>query len=186
MSNCICATTRPKSGMNRPNTPASLIQRSTVSGSWRLVSTEEQRIGARILAHGAVDQSGIAPGLTHGLRVDFHPVLVGHDEDLDQAHRVFGKEIVAGHRDLVGHDRKPADLALAALAQRGQQARLGAGELLVELGHEHAGQRADLIGLEEEELHEPLDRACPDGRQRPCARPLRAEGRRSGGLRRGG
>jgi len=33
MSYCICATTRPKSGMKRPSTPASFILRNTQSGS---------------------------------------------------------------------------------------------------------------------------------------------------------
>ncbi len=32
MSNCICATTRPKSGTKRPNTPASFMRRAATSG----------------------------------------------------------------------------------------------------------------------------------------------------------
>ncbi len=35
--NCIIATMRPKSGMNRPSTPASFIRRSAVSGALREV-----------------------------------------------------------------------------------------------------------------------------------------------------
>ena len=43
MSNCICATTRPKSGTKRPNTPASFIQRRTVSGRLRAVRTSRKK-----------------------------------------------------------------------------------------------------------------------------------------------
>jgi hypothetical protein len=117
-------------------------------------------VGARVLAHGGIDQPGIAMGLAHGLGWISIP---SRSATANSSIRRTGlaQRIVSARRDLVRNDRKARNLALAQLAraQLGEKAHLLRRPPLVELGKEHPGQRTDLLGVEEEELHEPLDGA---------------------------
>ena len=160
MSNCIWATTRPKSGTKRPKTPASFIQRSTVSGSRSEVSTSRnRRFASRIGAHGRVDQLGMARGGAHRQRMDFQPVFVGQREHPDQPDRIGREEIVVRHGEPAAVEQEAFELARPA-AEAGQaEAAAASGELLVEMGEEDAGQVADRFRVQEIVAHEALDRA---------------------------
>src|SRR5690349_3855484 len=117
MSNCICATTRPKSGTKRPNTPASFIQRSTIAG--------------------------------------------GEGEEFEEPHWVGAEEIIGRNRNAAAIEHESAE-PLGLPPDRGQrEAEALLAELLVELGKENSGEVADGFGVDEVELHEPLDRRFP-------------------------
>jgi hypothetical protein len=149
MSNCICATTRPKSGTKRPNTPASFIQRSTVSGSRGEVSTSRNKALARgIGAHLIVDQLGVAAAarIASGW---ISSRSVGEREDLDQAHRILGEEVVAGSASRPRSSTKPSSLRGRRRIVGKAEAAAALGELLVEVGEEDAGQVADRFRVQE-------------------------------------
>ena len=115
-------------------------------------------LARRILAV-AVDQPGIAGGQPHGIGMQLQPLGIGDDEHFEQPQRVLGKPVVRGHADAaVGHRIAPHHAALGPEAGE-EAAALALGELFIEAGEEHAGQRADDFGLQEEILHEPLDPA---------------------------
>src|SRR3546814_5707895 len=59
-------------------------------------SSDLQGVRPRIAPDAGVDQPDIPARLTHRQRMDRKPVQVGEVKQLDQPHRVFGKEIVAG------------------------------------------------------------------------------------------
>ena len=119
---------------------------------------DEQRVGARVLAGIGIDQPRVAADHAHGLGVDFQPFAVGNGKDLQQAHRVLLEPVVAQRLDLAAIDAIALHHARAGAEARQQPARL-LGELLVELGQEQPGQVADDLRLQEEVLHEALDRA---------------------------
>ena len=160
---------------------ASLVQ--PAQGGFGIVAAgqqfHEQRIGGRIAAQGGVDQLRVAGNLPHGFGVDFQPLAVGQHEDFQQAHRAFGKPVVARRGNaargdaiavqILGTGAQPGDGALPRLL----------GVLLLQLGQEHAGEAANLFGLQEEILHEALDRALagPVGEVHPRGHlPLQIEG----------
>ena len=118
----------------------------------------EQRIGTRIGADMPVDQMRIHARLTHRAGVDLDLVPVGKLEDLDQPHRVLAEEIGPGQSQPPAIENEARKLAWTPPQYRGDEASVARGELVVELRQEHAGQVADAFGVEEEILHEPLDR----------------------------
>ena len=121
---------------------------------------EEQRVGARVFLHIGADQMRVAISLAHGFGMDLEPVGLGNLEYLDQPHRILAEPVVS--RSGNPSAEHPIALVIARSGlEPGQQPapRTAAGELLVDMGKEHAGQAADALGLQEIELHEPLDRA---------------------------
>ncbi len=116
---------------------------------------EEQRIGARIFAHGTLDQPRIARSETHGHRVNRQLLAVGKLEQFDQPHRVFGKELFIGRFDLAARQQEPVEPRRPAAQARQPAARM----LFLQMGEEHSGQIADLLGGQEIMPHEAFDRA---------------------------
>ena len=131
---------------------------------------EEQGVGRGIVAH-LVNGPRIAGRGAHRLGVDLEALARGQRKQLDQPHRLGGKEALIGDRQPPAIEAETVQFGRTA-AESGQRetAPLDA-HLLVELGEEDPGQVADRLGLQEIELHEPLDRrfARPLGiMQRPC------------------
>src|SRR3546814_1837741 len=89
--------------------------------------------------------------------MDRKPVQVGEVKQLDQPHRVFGKEIVAGCCKLSPVQHEAVELLGRAADRRQAEAAAARGELLVEMGEEQPGQIADLLCDEEIVPHETLD-----------------------------
>src|SRR3546814_3605584 len=81
--------------------------------------------------------------------MDRKPVQVGEVKQLDQPHRVFGKEIVAGCCKLSPVQHEAVELLGRAADRRQAEAAAARGELLVEMGEEQPGQIADLLCDEE-------------------------------------
>ena len=96
------------------------------------------------------------------------------------------EEIVVGDGEPAAVEHEAFELARAA-AEGGQaEAAAAAGELLVEMGEEHAGQVADRLRVQEIVAHEALDRrSCRAGRHSSSAPRSRADSRRSAAPRRG-
>ena len=121
---------------------------------------EEQSVGARVFAHGIVDQFRIACRLPHGFGVDFEVFRLGDLEDLDQPDRVLAEVIVRGCRDTPAEDAVALEDARLLPERREKAAARGAlGQIVLDMGEEDAGQAAHPLRLQEIELHEPLDRA---------------------------
>ena len=55
---------------------------------------QEQRVGARVLAHRLIDQPTLPVGEPHRLGVNFELFGLGELEDLDQPHRVLGEPVL--------------------------------------------------------------------------------------------
>src|SRR3546814_19227846 len=104
-----------------------------------------------------VDQPDIPARLTHRQRMDRKPVQVGEVKQLDQPHRVFGKEIVAGCCKLSPVQHEAVELLGRAADRRQAEAAAASGELLVEMGEEQPGQIADLLCDEETGAREKRD-----------------------------
>ena len=119
---------------------------------------EEQRVGAAVAAHVGLDQPGIARDQPQRLGVDRELLAVGNRENLDQPDRIMFEPVAGGRAQLSALDLVALDLARLGPEPREQALRL-AGEALVELREEHAGEVADHFRLQEKILHEPLDRA---------------------------
>ena len=121
---------------------------------------EEQRIGAGILANLVVDQPAVAIGLAHGFGVDFELFGFGQLENLDQPNRILLEPFVRRGSDLSAIDAVSLEDTRLLLPPGEEPAPRCLGlELLVDMREENAGQRADSLGLQEIELHEPFDRA---------------------------
>ena len=186
MSNCICATTRPKSGMKRPKIVASFIQRSTVSGFLcDGQNIHKQRIGARIIADLDLDQLGVAIG--RRIVPDGFPARCSASAKISISRTGSCWNQLSCRR---GHPpavrRKPRQIR-AARAQIGEATtRLFQRSASSMMGEEHAGQIADLLREQEIMLHERSTALCRAGRHSASARQFRAGHRRSGALRRVG
>src|SRR3546814_20892760 len=108
--------------------------------------------------------------------MDRKPVQVGEVKQLDQPHRVFGKEIVAGCCKLSPVQHEAVELLGRAADRRQAEAAAARGELLVEMGEEQPGQIADLLCDEEIVPHETLD-ARPAGDRKSVVSGKRVSGR---------
>ena len=93
--------------------------------------------------------------------MDFQSLARRDGEQLDKAYRVLGQERLVGNREPAAVQAESVQLGGAAGKGRKREPEALAPFLLVELGEEQAGQIADRLGLQEIELHEPLDRRLP-------------------------
>ncbi len=121
---------------------------------------EESGVGSWVRADLGVDALHVARDDPQRVGVDFVAVLLGQLEHLDQPHRVLLEPVVGRGGDPAAEDLVALEIARPRAEGREQPARLLlAGHLLVDMRQEHAGQVADVAGLEEVVLHETLDRA---------------------------
>ena len=118
---------------------------------------EEQGIGDRVVTH-PVDQPSVALSGAHRRRVNLEPFTRGEREQLDQPRWPFGKESLVGDRQPPAHQREAIQLRRSPAEGGEQEPPPLDRQLLIDLGKEDSGQIADRLGLEEIELHEPLDR----------------------------
>ena len=102
MLNCIIATILPKSGMNRPSTPASFMRRSTVSASFfevrmsrnsRLASSSSRSLRSISLSERVAS--------VHRVGMECQVVLLRQMEDADQVDRIALEHLVVGDVDAV-------------------------------------------------------------------------------------
>ena len=120
-----------------------------------------------------MDQHGIAADHADGFGVDLQPLPLGHGVDFQQPHRIIAEPIVRWRGQLAPAQGIAIDRLGAAGAEAIEQSgALAAGlGLLLQLGQEHARKVADVLGLQEIELHEAFDRAF--ARPVGIAHPLR-------------
>ena len=118
---------------------------------------EEEGIGFGVVAD-LVGQPRRSRRCPHRLGVDFQSLSGGNGEQLDQPHRLLRQKVLVGNREAPAVEAEAVQLGRTA-AEGGQReaAALG-GHLFVQLRQEQPGQIADRLGLQEVELHEPLDR----------------------------
>src|SRR3546814_14308390 len=107
-----------------------------------------------------VDQPDIPARLTHRQRMDRKPVQVGEVKQLDQPHRVFGKEIVAGCCKLSPVQHEAVELLWRAAERRQAEAAAARGELPVQMAEHKPVQIAGILCEADIEWDEP-----PDARQ---------------------
>ena len=162
MSNCIWATTRPKSGTKRPNTPASFIHRSTSSGELTQVRTSRNSRFARGSLR-TFSSISLASRAAARIAVGWisSPSLRGEREQLDQPDRFLCEKFVVRDRQAAAvEDEARQALGPASDSRKGESKAL-LGKLLIKLRQEDSGEVADRLRVDEVELHEPFDRGFP-------------------------
>ena len=160
MSNCICATTRPKSGTKRPNTPGLVHPAQHQLGRIERRSappgTRRWRAGRRAPPCRSAPHRGLRRASPLGWISSRSRAAIANSSTSRtgsaRKKSSSGIEIRPRSRHEAGEPLGPA----ADRRQREAEALLA--QLLVELGEEQAGQVADRLGVEEIELHEALDR----------------------------
>ncbi len=147
-----------ESGMKRPKTPVSFIQRSTVCGSRGLVST----LRNSALARGSLRTLAV---IRTASRLSARMALGWISSSCLSASAKISiirtgssrRKSSLGEGDAPRVEHEPVELA-----RLGEEARHVApaalGHLVVEMGEEHAGQVADRLRGQEIEMHEALDR----------------------------
>ena len=160
MSCCVCATTRPKSGTKRPNTPASLRRRNVVSGSCRDVSISMNRRLASGSVRRAVDQADVLGDQPQG-RADGcrgrSPARhgTGAGSPPDPSSKASGEATASRSPS----SRKPSSSRGRKRLPQGGELGLAAAAVL-ERGDEDAREIADRLGVKIVVLHEALDAAA--------------------------
>ena len=119
---------------------------------------KEQRIGARIIAQGSVDQAAIAIGDPHGLGMHLQLVRFGKLEYLDEPNRIGGEPVVRRRGDTTAMN----DVALQAARSRAKTGEKAPStgllrKFIVDMRQEDTGECADPFRLQEVELHETFD-----------------------------
>jgi hypothetical protein len=122
---------------------------------------EEQRIGARVLAHLAVDEHGVTARRAHRRGMDFEPLARGDREQFQQARRFRPEEVILRDRNAPTVKNEAAKPLGSASDGRQREAEPLLSQLLVKLGKEHSSEIANRLCVQEIELHEPLDRRFP-------------------------
>ena len=148
MSCCVCATTRPKSGTKRPNTPASLRRRKVVSGSWREVSIAMNRRLASGSLRRLIDQPDVLGDQPQRRRMDVEVVLLRDMEQAQDRHRILANCI--GRRGAQPLAVEAEAVELARPQGLPQRRELGlAAVAVLERGDEDAREIADRLGDED-------------------------------------
>ena len=169
--NCIIPTTRPKSGMKRPSTPASFIRRSAISGERREVRiSRNSRLASgssRSFGVDALQRLGDEP---RRIGMDRQVRAVGDPEQADQIDRIALEDVGADDVDAI-----VLDLEILGVGDRARPAaqapdepvehRRRLGLPLLERGADDRGQIADVLGDQEIVLHEALDVGLPGARR---------------------
>ena len=120
---------------------------------------EEGGVGAFGLARFGMDQRRVAADDAEGFGVDFQPLALRQGKDFHQPHRILAEPVVIGRAQLAAAQGVAFDLARAAETLEQAFTLFALCRLLAHLRQEHAGQIADMLGLQEIELHEAFDRA---------------------------
>ena len=156
-------TTRPKSGMKRPSTPASFMRLSATSGERREVRiSRNSRLAsglARSLASMRLSERRDQP---RRVGMDRQARPVGDPIEADEVDGIALERVVADHVDAVVLDLEIDGVGDGArpAAQAAEEAveRLGRlGVTLLERGADDRGEIADVLGDEEIVLHEAFD-----------------------------
>ena len=160
MSCCVCATTRPKSGTKRPNTPASLRRRKRRLGIVaRGQHRHEQAIGLGIVAQ-PVDQPDVLRDQPQASRDGCRgrsPARhgTGAGSPPDPSRTIVGRRRASRSPS----SRKPSSWRGRSVCHSAASLRL-APMAVLERGDEDARQVADRLGMKIVVLHEALDAAA--------------------------
>ena len=118
---------------------------------------EEDGVGERVVAD-LVDAPRRSGGGPHRVGVNLQPLALRGTEKLEQANGIVLEPLLRPDREPPAIEREAVDRLLAAEDRRQCEAPSFLGKLRIELREEHAGEIAHRFGVQEVEVHEPLDR----------------------------